>query len=148
MYMEKEPIIKCPDTEILWEKYYQLRYDVLRKPWQQDENSALDPSDETSTHAAAVIDEAIAAVGRLHMVDADTAQVRYMAVSPQKQGKGLGGKVLQYLEAAGKQQGAKKIILQARENAIPFYLKHGYHITGDGILLFGVIPHKWMEKNL
>ncbi|MDZ4757117.1 MAG: GNAT family N-acetyltransferase [Bacteroidota bacterium] len=148
MYTENAPIVKCPDSEILWEQYYQLRYEVLRKPWQQIEGSEIDPSDETSTHAAAILNDEIVAVGRLHLIDGDTAQIRYMAASPLMQGKGMGGKVLQYLEVEGKKQGVKKIILQARENAINFYLSHGYQITGDGILLFGVIPHKWMKKIL
>ncbi len=148
MYTEKEPIIKCPDSEILWKQYYQLRYDILRKPWQQGDGSEKDPTDETSTHAAAINNNDTVAVGRLHLVDSETAQVRYMAVSDNYQGKGMGGKVLQYLELEGKKLGAKKIILQARENAVNFYLAKGYTITGDGILLFGVIPHKWMEKNL
>ncbi len=148
MYTEKEPIMKCPDSEILWGQYYQLRYDVLRKPWQQAAGSEIDPSDDSpqTTHAAALVNNELVAVGRLHLVDADTAQVRYMAVSPAHQGKGMGGKVLQHLENEGKKQGVKKIILQARENAINFYLRHGYTITGEGIVLFGVIPHKWMEK--
>lgn len=148
MYTEKEPIVKCPDSEILWEQYYKLRYEVLRKPWQQEVGSETDPSDITSTHGAAIINNEIVAVGRLHLADTETAQIRYMAVSPNYQGQGMGGKVLQYLENEGKKQGAKKIILQARENAINFYIAKGYTITGEGILLFGVIPHKWMEKNI
>lgn len=120
MYTEKEPIVKCPDSEILWEQYYKLRYEVLRKPWQQEVGSETDPSDITSTHGAAIINNEIVAVGRLHLADTETAQIRYMAVSPNYQGQGMGGKVLQYLENEGKKQGAKKLFYKPAKTPSTF----------------------------
>ena len=40
------------------------------------------------------------------------------------------------------------IILNARENAVPFYKKLGYNITEKTNLLFGKIQHYEMKKVL
>lgn len=148
MYTDSNIIIKQPDSEILWKQYYQLRYEILRAPWNQGTPDDIDPTDSTSIHAALILDEQILAVGRLHKIDDDHGQIRYMAVSNNQQGKGFGTMVLKYLENQGKLLGLKEIILQARQNAIQFYETNGYSITGDGILLFDIIPHKWMSKQI
>ena len=45
--------------------------------------------------------------------------------------------------------GARKIVLNARDNAVEFYRKRGYDIIGDAeTLLFGVIRHVRMAKLL
>ena len=40
----------------------------------------------------------------------------------------------------------KFIILNARENAVPFYQKLGYNITEKSNLLYGKIQHYRMQK--
>ena len=49
-------------------------------------------------------------------------------------------------EARGR--GARKIVLNARDNAAEFDRKHGYEIIGDAGTLFGVIRHARMAKVL
>ena len=38
-------------------------------------------------------------------------------------------------------RGVRKIVLNARDNAVQFYWKHGYEVIGDAETLFGVICH-------
>jgi len=45
------------------------------------------------------------------------------------------------LEAEALRRGARKIVLNARDNAVEFYRKRGYAIVGEGETLFGVIRH-------
>jgi hypothetical protein len=44
------------------------------------------------------------------------------------------------------ERGAKVVVLNARESAIPFYQKHGYQIIGDAPTMFGSIKHSKMQK--
>ena len=130
-------------------KCLQLRWEVLRAPWHQPKGSESDEMDGKVPLTGA-FDETGKAVGtgRLQMVDPVTAQIRYMAVDPMWQGKGVGRAVMEELEAYALESGAKEIILQARENALRFYLSNGYEITEKTFLLYGEIQHYMMKKRL
>ena len=71
-----------------------------------------------------------------------------MAVDEGFAGRGLGGKILQELERRAAAAGARRIVLNARKNAVPFYLKHGYAVTGPADTLYGVIEHFRMAKEI
>ena len=128
---------------------YELRYQILRKPWQQPRGSETDGKEhECITALATDENENPIGTGRLQMNTADEAQIRYMAVEDVQQGRGVGREVLLFLESEAKKLGAKNMVLNARENAIPFYQNNGYTITTDAETLWGIIPHKRMEKEL
>lgn len=90
----------------------------------------------------------IIAVGRIHFTDKNTAQVRYMAVSPEYQGQGHGSMVLNALEQEAVKHNTRKIFLHARENAKGFYLNRGYSIVEPSHTLYNSIKHYLMEKAL
>lgn len=141
--------VKPPEKPTEWASYFSLRYRVLRAAWNQPLGSESDADDNSSTHAAIFVPEdGCVAAGRLHgLLDRPgVAQVRYMAVHTAWQEKGLGAKVLSYLEAQAKEQGFNLITLNARETAVGFYLKSGYQVIGEGPLVWGVIPHKICTK--
>src|SRR4051794_6790538 len=107
----------------------QLRYLILRKPWDQPIDTATDTLEETSINAFIEDNPGnVIACGRLQENEHKTGQVRYMAVDQTYQGKGLGKSVLDYLEAQAKKIGLQKIELQARENALEFYKRRGYAV--------------------
>jgi N-acetylglutamate synthase-like GNAT family acetyltransferase len=138
-----------PSTPEEFNRYYSLRYDVLRAPWQQPLGSEKDSEEEIATHAM-LTDEAgnCIAVGRLQKNSAEEGQIRFMAVHPHWQGKGLGKLVLRHLEHEARQQGLTRLVLQARENALSFYLAEGYSNTGASFKLWDIIQHYKMEKVL
>jgi GNAT superfamily N-acetyltransferase len=141
--------VRTPDNDQEWEAYYSLRWTVLRKPWNQPEGSEKDEQEDSCIHS--IITNAankIVAAGRLQMNDAVTAQIRYMAVDPSEQGKGLGAAIIDHLERVAISKGATLVFLQARENAVPFYLACGYEITEKTFLLYGTIQHFRMDKRL
>jgi N-acetylglutamate synthase-like GNAT family acetyltransferase len=150
--LNKELIRKLPVTspscESEMEQYFDLRWRILRAPWNQPKGSEREPDDESAFHAMICFDKKVIACGRLHRIDEKTAQVRFMAVETEFQGMGLGKKLLDFLEQYARKILIEKIILQAREEAIPFYLKNGYSIVKKTGLLFGCIQHYLMEKNL
>ena len=138
-----------PSTVEELEKYYTLRFEILRKPWNQPEDSVKDEWEENSIHVLMMNnkDEAIA-TGRLQLNSDEEGQIRSMAVRGDLQGKGLGSEIMKYIEQKASDKKLKHIILDARENAVSFYKKHGYQIIGDSYMLFGVIPHFRMKKDL
>ena len=125
----------------------ELRYAILRKPWQQSKDSSSDGHEDTSYNAFVKNEEGkVIACGRLQLNEGHIAQIRYMAVANNQQGKGLGRMILIALEEKAKEIGAKKIELQARENALEFYKANNYNLKERTHLLFGVIQHYLMEK--
>jgi predicted GNAT family N-acyltransferase len=88
------------------------------------------------------------ATGRLQLNNADEGQVRSMAVRTDCQGRGYGSEIMDYIEKKATELRLKKITLDAREPAVPFYQKHGYEVIADSYLLFGVIRHFKMSKDL
>jgi uncharacterized protein (TIGR00369 family) len=142
--------ITAPRTLGEWLAYYDLRYKVLRQPWQQPPGSEKADDDEQPgvVHALALAADGRAlAAGRLHESAPGQGQVRFMAVAPGAQGQGLGGQVLRYLEAQAQARGLHELVLHAREAAVPFYQRHGYAVVAPSHTLFGQIPHFLMRKD-
>jgi len=138
----------CAD-DLTFEKILDLRYEVLRKPWQQSRASATDEHEGRSVNAFIKNNQGeIVACGRLQENDARTGQVRYMAVKETERGKGLGKLILEFLEKTGREKGLRVIQLQARQNAVDFYLRMNYENKGPSFILWNIIPHFLMEKHL
>jgi uncharacterized protein (TIGR00369 family) len=143
--------ISAPRTLGAWLAYYDLRYKVLRQPWQQPPGSEKADDDEQPgiVHALALADDGRSlATGRLHESAPGQGQVRFMAVAPEAQGQGVGGQVLRHLEAQARARGLREIVLHAREVAVAFYQRHGYAVVAPSYTLFGQIPHFLMRKEL
>ena len=141
-------IIRIPNTSEEWEQYYDLRFTVLREPWGQLKGSEV-LTDEDQTDHAMVVDsetEKIVGVARMQTNSSTQGQVRCVAVSPEMQGRGVGKLLMSYLENLAQEKGFKEIVLDARENAVKFYLSIGYGIIEESYLLFGIIPHFKMIK--
>lgn len=141
--------VREPRTTKEMDLLYKLRYEVLRKPWGEPKGSEVDPGDPTAEHVIALNEQdQIVGTGRLHLNNSEEAQIRYMAVDTQQQKAGVGKALVQYLEEKAIERGAEVIMLHARETALPFYEKLGYHVVDKSYLLFGEIQHYRMEKQL
>ena len=139
---------RIPSTSEEWEQYYDLRFKVLREPWGQLKGSEVLTDEDQADHAMVVDSESnkIIGVARMQTNTPTQAQVRCVAVSPEVQGKGIGKLLMSYLENLAQEKGFQEIVLDARENAVNFYLSIGYEIIGESYLLFGMIPHFKMRK--
>jgi len=140
--------ISSPRTSEEFEKYFELRYNILRKPWNEPKGSERDDQEDASFHASAILNDEIIGACRLQFIDLQTAQIRYMCTQIEYQGKGVGKKLVDYVEDYAISKNVKKIILHARENAVEFYIKCGYTTISTSYLLFGSIQHFLMEKQL
>jgi thioesterase domain-containing protein len=140
--------LSAPESEAQWQAYYNLRYQVLRAPWGQARGSERDELEAEAFHQMLTSETGeVLAVGRLHRLHDGRAQVRYMAVSPDAQGKGFGAIVLKALEQQAEHWGATAIVLNARENALGFYRKLGYLPGAELPPLYG-IAHQQMSRPL
>jgi N-acetylglutamate synthase-like GNAT family acetyltransferase len=138
-----------PKTKEELEKYYNLRFEILRKPWNQPVKSTKDEWEDKSIHFL-MLDENNNAVacGRLQLNSKEEGQIRSMAVRDDMQGKGIGKQIIDYIEKKAGELKLKTIDLDARMNAVKFYERCGYKVIADSYLLFGVIQHYKMEKHL
>lgn len=140
-----------PEQPDHWEKLYQLRYDVLRKPWDQPIGSERAEDDIIALHAIVLnASNEVIATCRAHKSGESQAQIRYMAVRPDMQKMGLGKAILTYIEkrASSSYAPLHQLILHARDHAVPFYVSHGYEVIGPSYTLFGNIQHIQMIKSL
>jgi N-acetylglutamate synthase-like GNAT family acetyltransferase len=138
-----------PKTAEDFEKYYQLRWEMLRKPWNKPEGSEKDELEESSIHAMALNEHnEVVGVVRLQKLNEDEGQLRYMAVKNNVQNKGVGSLLLKYIENKARETGLKSLILQSREAAVNFYLKNNYAKVEKSYLMWGEIQHYLMKKNI
>jgi len=138
-----------PNSSDDFDLYYDLRWRILRAPWGQPRGSEKDGYEDRAYHLMARDEKGVlAGVGRLHWVEPQTAQIRFMAVEESFRRQGIGKLILNRLELEARYKGALKIFLHAREEAAGFYRKEGYSVTGAGPTLFGHIRHFIMEKKL
>jgi N-acetylglutamate synthase-like GNAT family acetyltransferase len=131
-----------------FDQYFDLRWRILRAPWQQARGSEQDEWEDKAIHIAAFDAGMLVGVGRLHMISEDQAQIRYMAVEEAYRGKGIARAIYQHLESAARNTGVKKIHVHARLAVLEFYELMGFKIIGEGPTLFNEIHHKLMEKDL
>lgn len=140
--------ITRPRTAAEYAAYYALRWEVLRKPHFKDPGSEKDAIEESAHHVMAVDEDGrTVGVGRIHLREDGIAQIRYLAVHPEYEGKGIGRRIMEELEGLiCSAQGSSEIELNARDTAVPFYEKCGYWSIRPGHKLWGVIPHTVMGK--
>lgn len=124
-----------------------LRRDILRKPLGLEFTVDQLAAEASSLHLAAFDDGVLAGCLMLTPKDKDTVQMRQVAVRQDHQGKGLGAAMVRESEIAARYHSFKRMILHARETAVPFYLKLGYEVVGEPFVEVG-IPHRKMEKAL
>lgn len=125
-----------------------LRYDVLRKPWDKPKETATDDIENTSINTYIEDHGNVIACGRLQDNGSGIGQIRFMAVQANYQGKGLGKLILTKLEEEALNNKMHTIELQARDNALLFYKNCGYVIKEKSFILWDIIQHYLMIKEL
>lgn len=125
-----------------------LRYAVLRQPWDKPKDTATDDLELSSMNAYIENDGEVIACGRVQDNGSGLGQIRYMAVHPNYQGKGLGKLIVARLEEEAKIIGLTTIELQARENALEFYKSQGYSVKETSFKLWDIIQHYLMTKEI
>lgn len=139
--------VTTPQSSQDWQDYYQLRWQVLRAPWQQPRGSEQDEFEQESEHRFIKNAQGdVLGVARLHFNSSQQAQVRYMAVNKAHRGQHIGSRLLHELELLAWQQNAQELVLFARDRALDFYKRHGYEVVEKAHLMYGDIQHWKMVK--
>lgn len=73
--------------------------------------------------------------------------MRQVAVQADLQGQGLGRILVEFSEATARAHGFARMVLNARDTAVNFYLRLGYEIEGEPFTEV-TIPHRRMSKLL
>lgn len=141
--------ILIPESETDFARYFELRWRLLRAPWDQPRGSERDDLEARSWHRMACLAGRIpVGVARLHLNAPAQAQIRYMAVEAACRNQGIGAALVQSLEAQARELGATEMVLNARDDAVGFYARLGYEVTGAAPTLYGSIRHHAMRKRL
>ncbi len=125
----------------------ELRRKVLRIPLGLEFAPEQLESEASDWHLAAY--EGGRMVGCLLLSDRGdgTVQMRQVAVTPKRQGTGIGARMVAESERKAKELGFTRMILHARDTAVPFYEKLGYDRDGEPFVEVS-IPHQGMAKAL
>jgi predicted GNAT family N-acyltransferase len=125
-----------------------IRYDVLRRPLGLEYTTEQLAAEYDQIHLAAYSDNN-QMLGYLNLTPLDEQHVkmRQVAVAEAWQGKGVGKRMVAASEELARDMGFLKIVLHARETAVPFYLGLAYQQIGERFEEVG-IPHFKMEKAL
>ena len=123
------------------ERIMQVRYTVFVREQGVPLELEQDEKDPVCRHALLLVDGLPAATGRL---EAD-GHIGRIAVVRSHRGKGLGSRIVTFLEARAESWGLQRVYLGAQLQAVPFYEKLGYQCYGDEFLDAGIV-HRHMEK--
>lgn len=124
-----------------------LRSAILRQPLGLAYSAADLAAERDQLHLAGFIGDAPVASIILQPLHEEVGKLRQMAVSVAGQRKGLGTQLLCAAERLARSHGLTRLILHARETALPFYLKAAYSVVGERFIEVG-LPHWRMEKSL
>ncbi len=125
---------------------FALRFAVFCDEQGVARGDELDGRDDEATHFVALRDGVVVGTCRL-LVDGEVARIGRMAVALHERRGGVGARLLEVGEAAGREQGARRVLLAAQVRAEPFYAQHGYRAAGQPFVEAG-IEHIRMEKAL
>lgn len=131
-----------------YDETVRLRDQVLRKPLGLEFTAEQLAEEYDSRHlTAADADGNLLACLVLVPLEDGEIKMRQVAVRPDVQGRGVGTALVKYSEQSAFDEGYRKMVLHARETAVPFYRKLGYSIEGGRFTEVG-IPHVKMQKKL
>jgi hypothetical protein len=131
-----------------YDETVRLRYDVLREPL----GLVFSPDDLAKEyndwHLGAYTSQ-FQLLGCLVLTPLSEGRLkmRQVAVAPAAQRRGVGARLVAASEALALTEGFAKLVLNARDTAVPFYEQLGYQCVGAPFVEVG-IPHRAMEKNL
>ncbi len=130
-----------------YQKMISLRDNVLRKPLGLIFSPGELEEEKENILIGAFEDEDLLGCCMLVEENARVIRLRQMAVLNNLQGKGVGSAILNFAENIARDRGYKILSMHARKNAIGFYEKMGYKVSGDEFTEV-TIPHYLMEKSL
>ena len=142
----EEPTVKLVETEEEMEGALSVRFRVFVAEQNVPMDEELDEFDSSATHAIVLSQGEVVATGRVVYGNEDSAaRIGRMAVDREWRRKGIGGRLLTFLEEEAATQGVSTYILNAQEYVKDFYASHGYVERGETFLEANIV-HILMRK--
>lgn len=130
-----------------YEQMKALRIDVLQKPLSLPMDALDFEHDKDRLMLGLYRGDALCGCLVFAPLAGSVYWMRQVAIDSALQGTGAGRQMMAQAETFARQNGTATVTLHARDYAVPFYEKCGYHIAGAGFDEAG-IPHFPMEKAL
>ena len=134
------------DSDAYWEGLL-LRDRLLRAPLGLDYSEEDIAAEAEQVHVVALEKGEVVGTLLLRGAEAGPVQMRQVAVSQKKQGRGIGRDLVKFAEALVWAECGDEIFLHAREPVVAFYEELGYERVGNLFVEVG-IPHLRMRKKL
>ncbi|MFD1426774.1 putative GNAT family N-acyltransferase [Kroppenstedtia sanguinis] len=122
-----------------------IRFQVFVEEQKVPLSLEIDDWEETATHFLARSAGKPAGAARLRFLADSIGKVERVAVLPSQRKTGMGRALMQAIEEFAANHGVTLIQLHAQIQALPFYCKLGYQVTGEPFMDAG-IQHRKMEK--
>jgi predicted GNAT family N-acyltransferase len=130
-------------TDPEFESCFQIRRTVFVEEQNVPLEEERDSYDESARHFLAIADGVAAGTARvISKDDGAKAKISRVAVLRPARGLGIGAALMRQIE---NEVSARKFILDAQIQALPFYQLLGYAAYGDEFIEAG-IPHRHMQK--
>ena len=148
----KDGIVRIEFRGNEFSDWIRLREKVLREPLGLSYSEEDIAAESKSDHICYLKNGTV--VGGLVLQKLPDAQdkgivykMRQVAVLPDQRKQGTGSRLVAFAEKFVRERGATKMILHAREEAVPFYVRMNYQKLGEPFEEVG-LPHYKMEKQI
>jgi GNAT superfamily N-acetyltransferase len=125
----------------------ELRDAVLRRPLGRQLSAKDTEGEEAAFHLVCYLGERLVGCLVLRPLAGGDIHMRQVGVVPDMQRQGIGAALVNRAEVMARERGFCRMVLNARETAVPFYEKLGYARCGPRVDIV-TIPHWEMEKRL
>jgi predicted GNAT family N-acyltransferase len=140
-------IVTVKHNDELYPQIVALRQRIFRNAQKKTYTPEELENDKHILYFAYINDGELIGVVGLENHSSEKAQLRQMGVHDKIQGKGIGRKLVEFLEEHARNLGLREIYLDSRCTACRFYARLGYNEYGT-IYNKGGIPHIHMKKFL
>ncbi len=142
-------VLQAAHDSAAWRETVRLRHAVLRAPLGLAFSADELAREASQLHLALHAEGGLAGVVVLVPPEAGarTWKLRQMAIAPAFRGRGLGTALVTAAEETVRARGGERVVLHARADAVPFYLRLGYAAEG-AVFEEVTIPHQSMSKRL
>jgi len=124
-----------------------IREEILRNPLGISFSKEELEEEASDIHIAGFSDETMIGTQVLSLQNKEIIRMRQVAVHSGYQKRGIGKQLVEFSENFAVKKEYKKMILDSREDVIPFYTKLGYSVFGDRFESVS-LPHFCMERQL
>ena len=126
-----------------------IRNEVFTLEQGFDPEIDIDEKDKDAWHVVLYLDGYPISTGRIFEEDPETYHIGRVAVRKAFRGQKVGTYTMKFLMTKAKTLGARKVILGAQLDKVPFYKKLGFRpVPYSEVFLDGGAPHQMMYKVL